>query len=84
MAVAADKAYLIDLASVFFGLANLCLAHSVVTDDTPEHCLPSKDILRVVISQVHFSWPTYWNSYSLSIIRFQKIRYCQLRQLSEL
>lgn len=61
-----------------------CLAHSVVTDDTPGHCLPSKDILRVVIPQVHFSWPTYWNSYSLSIIRFQKIRYCQLRQLSEL
>ena len=50
------------------------LAHCMVTDDTPGHCLPSKDILCVVVSQVHFSRPTYWDSYSFSIIRFQKIR----------
>lgn len=74
MAVAADKAYLDDSALAFFELENLYLAHSVVTGDTPGHCLPSKDILCVVIPQVHFSWPAYWDSYSLPIIRFQKIR----------
>ena len=32
--------------------------------------LPSKNILCMVISQIHFSWPTYWDTYSLSIISF--------------
>ena len=70
MVVAADKAYLNDSALAFFVLANLYLAHGLVTDDTQGHCLPSKDILCVVISQIHFSRPTYWDSYSFSIIRF--------------
>lgn len=50
MVVAADNAYLNDSALAFFGLANLYLAHGLVTDGNPGHCLPSKDILCVVIS----------------------------------
>lgn len=35
MAVAAERAYLNDSALVFFESASLCLAHSVVTGETP-------------------------------------------------
>lgn len=74
MVVAADRAYLNSSALAPFGLANLHVMHRVITANSPGRCLPSKDILCVVVSQIHFGWPTYWDSCSLSIIRFQKIR----------
>lgn len=62
MAVAADNAYLNDSVLALFEIATMYLARSVVKGDIPRHCLPSKDILCVVIPQIHFSWPTYWDS----------------------
>lgn len=74
MAVAADKEYLNDTVLAYLGFVNWCLAYSVDTNDVRAKCLPSEDILCVVISQIHCSRPTYWDSYSLSVVCFQKIR----------
>lgn len=81
MVVAADNAYLNNSALAFFGLGCLHWVHSVITTNRPGHCLPSKDILCVVVPQIYFCWPAYWNSCCLSIIRFQKIRSSMVGQL---
>ena len=75
MAVAADNAYLNTSGLAFFEIADLNLAKGVDTRYVLAYCLPSKDILCVVVPQIHFSWPAYWDPYSLSVIRFQKVRY---------
>ena len=75
MAVAADNAYLNDSGLAFFEIADSYLGYGVVTRYVLVYCLPSKDVLCVVVPQIHFSWPTYWDPHSLSVIRFQKVRY---------
>ena len=74
-----DKAYLEDTVSI----AKSYLVHSVIKGDTLGYCLPGEDILRVIVSQIHCSWPTYWDTRSLPVIRFQKVRCLQIGQLLE-
>jgi len=69
MAVATDNAYLYGRVSV----ASHDDCNSGVWLDIQGICLPGKDVLRVVISQIYLCRPTYRNAGSFPIIRFQKI-----------
>ncbi len=47
----------------------------MASEITRGNYLPGEYVLRVIISQIYFGRPAYWNADSLSVIRFQKIRH---------